>query len=73
MIRNVLQSIAGIEIYPIISLILFFTVFMVMIIWVVRRDKKYIDEMSSLPLQNRDDAMEDTEQIHIATTNQQTQ
>lgn len=73
MIRNVLQSIAGIEIYPIISLILFFTVFMVMIIWVVRRDKKYIDEMSSMPLQNRDDAMEGTEQIHISNPNQQTQ
>lgn len=50
MYKNVLESISGIEIYPIISLTIFFTVFAVMIWWVVKRDKRYIEEMASLPL-----------------------
>lgn len=42
----------GVEIYPIISLLLFFTVFVTMLIIVIKMPKKNIDEISHLPLDN---------------------
>lgn len=42
----------GVEIYPIISLLLFFTVFITMLIIVIKMPKKNIDEISQLPLDN---------------------
>lgn len=50
MYKEVLQSIEGIEIFPIISLILFLTAFTLVIIRVVRLDKKQIIEYSRMPL-----------------------
>lgn len=50
MYKNVLVSIDGINIFPIISLILFFIFFVGLIIWVTRIDKSYVKEMESLPL-----------------------
>ncbi len=50
MYKNVLVSIDGINIFPIISLILFFIFFVGLIIWVTRIDKNYVKEMESLPL-----------------------
>jgi len=42
----------GIEIYPIISLVLFFTVFVTMFIIVIKMPKNKYDEISQLPLDN---------------------
>jgi len=42
----------GVEIYPIISLLLFFLVFVTMLIIVIKMPKKNIDEISQLPLDN---------------------
>lgn len=42
----------GVEIYPIISLLLFFIVFITMLIIVIKMPKKNIDEISQLPLDN---------------------
>lgn len=44
-------SIEGIEIYPLISFLLFFTFFIVVLVFVFRQDKKHIQEMSNLPLE----------------------
>ncbi len=52
MIKDVLQSIEGIEIYPIISLLLFFITFVLMLIKVFNLDKKYLQKMGKLPLDN---------------------
>ncbi len=41
----------GIEIYPLISFLLFFTFFILMLVYVFRQDKKHIQEMSNLPLE----------------------
>lgn len=49
-IKHNLEGIDGVEIYPIISLLLFFTVFITMIIFVFKLPKKSIDEVSQLPL-----------------------
>lgn len=51
-IKHHLDTIAGIEIYPIISLILFFLVFTTMLLLVFKMSKKNIDELSNLPLDN---------------------
>ena len=50
MIRNYLQSIEGVEIYPLISLVVFVVFFIVMLIWIFKVDKNYIKEMEKLPL-----------------------
>ena len=50
MIRNYLQSIEGVEIYPLISLVVFVLFFIIMFIWMLKIDKNYIKEMEELPL-----------------------
>jgi len=50
MIRNYLQSIEGVEIYPLISMGVFILFFVIMFIWMLKVDKNYIKEMEELPL-----------------------
>lgn len=45
-----LSRIEGISIYPIVSMIIFITLFLAMLVWVFRLDKKYISKMENLPL-----------------------
>jgi cytochrome c oxidase cbb3-type subunit 4 len=51
-IKGHLESITGVEIYPLISLIIFFTFFMVLFWWVFTAKKEYINTVSNLPLDN---------------------
>ena len=51
-IKHNLEGIDGVEIYPIISLLLFFIVFVTMIVFVFKLPKGRIDEISQLPLDN---------------------
>lgn len=50
MYKEVLRSIENIEIYPVISLLIFVVFFVGMFIWVLRVPKTYIDHMKSLPM-----------------------
>lgn len=50
MFKEVLQSIEGIGIYPIISMIVFILFFVAVIIWYFKADKKYLKKMKNLPL-----------------------
>jgi cytochrome c oxidase cbb3-type subunit IV len=52
MFKEVLQSIEGIEFYTIVSMIIFILFFIGMAIWLLKVDKKYIQTMSELPLEN---------------------
>lgn len=52
---HTMEQIAGVEIYPIISLLLFFIFFMVVGYMVLTADKSYIDEMKNLPLDKDSD------------------
>ena len=52
MFKEVLQSIQGIEFYTIVSMIIFILFFIGMIIWLFKVDKKYIQDMSELPLED---------------------
>lgn len=49
---NYLSSIENVAIYPIITLIIFFTVFVGAVIWITTRDKEYISELENIPLDN---------------------
>jgi len=51
-IKHHLDTIQGVEIYPIISLILFFLVFTTMLLIVLKMPKSNIEELSNLPLDN---------------------
>lgn len=52
---NTLEQIGGVEIYPIISLLIFFTLFSAVTYLVFTADKSYIDEMKNMPLDKDDD------------------
>jgi hypothetical protein len=49
---NYLSSIENVSIYPIITLIIFFTIFVGAVIWIYTRDKDYISELENIPLDN---------------------
>lgn len=51
---NTLEQIGGVEIYPIISLLIFFILFSAMVYLVMTSKKEYIDEMKNLPLDDND-------------------
>lgn len=46
-----MEAIDGVAIYPILSFIIFFTFFLLVTYFVIRKDKKYITEVSNLPLE----------------------
>jgi cbb3-type cytochrome oxidase subunit 3 len=48
---NTLSKIQGIELYPIISLLIFFIFFIVMAYFVFNLDKGYISDMKNMPLE----------------------
>ncbi|MBA9078988.1 MULTISPECIES: hypothetical protein [Rufibacter] len=52
MYKEILQSIDGIEIYPIISFLIFFFFFLGLIAYVVVEKKEHIQSMKAMPLQN---------------------
>lgn len=49
-IKGHLTSIDGIEIFPIISLVIFFTFFVGMLIYIAKIDKKTINKIKNSPL-----------------------
>jgi cytochrome c oxidase cbb3-type subunit 4 len=52
-IKQYAQTIVGIDIYPKVSLIIFLLFFVVLLITVMRADKKYIEELSEIPLDKK--------------------
>ena len=50
MYRQVLESIEGIGIYPVISLVIFLAFFIGLVVWLIRVDKGYLERMGKLPL-----------------------
>ncbi|WP_299390339.1 CcoQ/FixQ family Cbb3-type cytochrome c oxidase assembly chaperone [uncultured Gelidibacter sp.] len=54
-VKNHMDSIAGIEIYPVISLLIFFTFFVLLFWWVFTAKKEYIKQMSNIPLDNQNE------------------
>ena len=56
-VKNHMDSITGIEIYPIISLLIFFIFFVVLFYWVITAKKDYITTVSNLPLDNENETI----------------
>ena len=55
MYKEILRSIEHIEIWPVISFIIFFLFFMILLWWTFTVDKKFITSMSQMPLRDADD------------------
>lgn len=51
MYKDVLRSIEGIELFPVIGIVIFFTFFMAWVIYVVKMKNSHIDELSAMPLE----------------------
>jgi cbb3-type cytochrome oxidase subunit 3 len=49
---NYLENITGVDVYAMTSFLIFFGFFIVMTLWALRADKKLIDVLSNLPLDN---------------------
>jgi len=47
--RQFLNGIQGVDIYLIISLLIFFTFFVGMLIWLLKANKSYIQEAKNIP------------------------
>jgi hypothetical protein len=47
-----LESISGIAIYPMISLVIFVTFFSLLIVYVLKADKQHILDLKNMPLDN---------------------
>ena len=52
-VKNHLETITGIEMYPLISLVIFFTFFVALFWWVFTSKKEYINRMSNIPLEEQ--------------------
>lgn len=50
-IKHHMETITGIEIFPLISFIIFFAFFMVLIAWLVFSNKEEMKKVSQLPLE----------------------
>jgi len=49
MFKNYLESIDNVAIWPVAALIVFFTVFVIAILYAVFADKNYLEHMRNLP------------------------
>jgi hypothetical protein len=49
---NYLEKIAGVDIYALSSFSIFFTFFIIVALWAWKADKKMINKVSNLPLEN---------------------
>ncbi|WP_378182725.1 CcoQ/FixQ family Cbb3-type cytochrome c oxidase assembly chaperone [Aquimarina sp. SS2-1] len=54
-IKGHLESIEGIEVYPIISLLIFFIFFTALFWWVISAKKEHIKEVSEIPLDSENE------------------
>ncbi|MEG9327151.1 CcoQ/FixQ family Cbb3-type cytochrome c oxidase assembly chaperone [Salinimicrobium catena] len=56
-IKGHMETIAGIEIYPILSLLIFFVFFVLLFWWVFTARKDYIESMEQIPLETENDQL----------------
>ncbi len=63
MFKHYFEQIHNVEVWPIISLSIFFIFFVSLLIWVVRTDKNYIKAMSNLPMEDVAKPIEESKTI----------
>jgi hypothetical protein len=54
MYADILRGIVGVEVFPIVSLVLFVGVFGGVLVWALRADRKHLDACAALPLEEPD-------------------
>ena len=54
MYKNILENIENVAIWPIISFVIFFIFFLCLLLYVFTADKKFIEKMGNLPIDNTD-------------------
>ncbi len=54
MFKYYFEQVQGIEIWPIISLAIFFSFFIGLLLWAIKADKKYIAEMEKMPFEDKE-------------------
>ena len=50
MYKNILQNIENIQVWPLISFVIFFLFFALLLWWVLTVDNEYVEEMGQKPL-----------------------
>ncbi len=50
MFKELFESISGVQIFPVAALLIFFSFFIGLIVWLARADKKWLRHMEQLPL-----------------------
>lgn len=50
MYKNILQSIDNVAIWPVVSFVIFFLFFIMLLWWTFTTDKKFIEKMRQLPM-----------------------
>ena len=53
-IKHHMETINGIEIYPVISFVIFFVFFIALTIYVLKVDKKLFNDISNIPLDSNE-------------------
>ncbi|MEO9872014.1 CcoQ/FixQ family Cbb3-type cytochrome c oxidase assembly chaperone [Ekhidna sp.] len=53
-IKHHMETIAGIEIFPVISFVIFFVFFIALTVYVLKVDKKLFNDISNIPLDSND-------------------
>lgn len=53
-IKNHMATIVDIDIYPVISFLLFFSIFVLVLVYVFSAKKEYMNEMAALPIEPDD-------------------
>jgi hypothetical protein len=56
MYKNVLQAIDNVAIWPVVSFVIFFIFFLVLLWWVFSVDKDFINKMKALPMDNNQES-----------------
>lgn len=59
-VKGHLESIDGVGIYPLTSLLIFFIFFVALFWWVITAKKEYIKNVSNIPLE-KEDALDNAE------------
>ncbi|MDC7997462.1 CcoQ/FixQ family Cbb3-type cytochrome c oxidase assembly chaperone [Gilvibacter sediminis] len=59
-VKGSLEQIDGVQIYPIISLLIFFVFFTLLFWWVLTAKKEHIRKVSNLPLEEDDNSLNTT-------------
>ncbi|MCB0836404.1 MAG: hypothetical protein KDE26_15920 [Bacteroidetes bacterium] len=54
--KEVLSSIDGVSLFPIIAILVFFVFFMFILVYVVKMDKKEVEELASMPINDPEEA-----------------